>query len=115
MASNGRIHAGLKVRDMRDDIVKLRLGDAARQKLGFIGDEIVEAGSHAGNRRVVVVDHGEAKTDGEQEACEVVELKGLLAACCGQGRLYAVPDDEDGGEHAEEGLAHGVAEAEVLR
>src|SRR5258708_16475636 len=75
----------------------------------------MEAGSHAGNRRAVVVDHREAKTDGEEEAREVVELKGLLAACGGQSRLYAVPDDEDGGEHAEGVLAHGVEEAEVLR
>src|SRR5580704_4357944 len=100
---------------MCDYRLKLRLVDLARQKLRFIGNEVVEAGSHARNRRAVVVDHSESKTDGEQEAREVVELEGLLAACGGQSRLYAVPDDEDGCEHAEEVLSHSVEEAEVLR
>src|SRR6266478_2760603 len=110
-----RIHTRLKVRDLPDDVLQLRLVDPARQKLCFVGDEVVEAGSYAGNRRAVVVDHGEAKTDGEEETREVVELKGLLAACGGQSRLYAVPDDEDGCEHTKKVLAHGVEEAEVLR
>src|ERR1700676_4454802 len=100
---------------MRDYRLKLRLVDLARQKLRFIGNEVVEAGSHARNRRAVVIDHGEAKTDGEEEAREVVELEGLLAACGGQSRLYPVPDDEDRGEHTEEVLSHSVEEAEVLR
>src|SRR5260370_833567 len=100
---------------MCDYGLELRLVDLARQKLRFIGNEVVEAGPHARNRSAVVVDHREAKTDGEQEAREVIELKRLLAACGGQGRLDAVPDDENGGEHAEEVLSHSVEEAEILR
>src|ERR1700722_1512514 len=100
---------------MCDYGLKLRLVDLARQKLRFIGNEVVEAGSHARNRRAVVIDHSEAKTDGEQKAGEVVELEGLFATCSRQSRLCAVPNDEDGGEHAEEVLSHSVEEAEVLR
>src|SRR5882724_1018692 len=100
---------------MCDYRLKLRLVDLARQKLRFVGNEVVEAGSHARNRRAVVIDHSEAKTDGEQEVREVVELEGLLAACGGQSRLRAVPDDEDCGEHAEKVLSHGVEEVEILR
>src|SRR5258708_23749812 len=75
----------------------------------------MEAGSHAGNGSAVGSDHGEGKTDGEEQAREVVEVKGMLAASGGEGRLYAVPGDENGREHSEEVLAHGVEEAEILR
>src|SRR5437899_3153059 len=100
---------------MCDYGLELRLVDLARQKLRFVGDEFVKAGSHTWNGRAVVVDHSESETDGEEEASEIVELKGLLATCGGQGRLYPVPDDEDRGEHAEEVLSHSVEEAEILR
>src|SRR4029077_2261833 len=100
---------------MCDYRLKLRLVDLARQKLGFIGNEVVEAGSHARNRRAVVVDHSEAKADGEKKARDSVELERLFATCSGQCRLYAVPDDEDGGEHAKEVLSHRVEETEILR
>src|SRR6266481_1045135 len=100
---------------MCDYRLKLRLVDLARQKLRFIGNEVVEACSHARNRCAVVIDHSESETDGEEEAREIVELKGLLTTCGGEGRLYPVPDDEDCGEHAEEVLSHSVEEAEILR
>ena len=41
--------------------------------------------------------------------------KGVLAAGGGEGRFHSVPDDQDGGERAEEILAHRVEEAEILR
>src|SRR5208283_1287306 len=74
----------------------------------------MEAGSDAGDRGVVVVDHGKTEADGQQQAREVIEVEGRLAAGGGEGRFHAVPDHQDGGERAEEILAHGVEEAEVL-
>src|ERR1700694_2143664 len=75
----------------------------------------MKAGSHAGNGTAVVIDHGEAKTDGEQQAREVVELERMLAAGGREGRPDAVPSDEDGREAPAQVLAHGVKQAEVLR
>jgi len=43
-----------------------------------------------------------------------VEMKGMFAARRGESGLDAVPDNEDGREHAEQVLTHGVEEAEVL-
>src|SRR6266436_5241243 len=42
-------------------------------------------------------------------------MEGVLAAGGRQSRLDPIPGHQDGGEHAEEVLAHGVEEAEVLR
>ena len=63
----------------------------------------------------VVVDHREAEADGEEQARRSCRNGRCLAAGGGECGFDAVPDDEDGGEHAEEVLAHGVEEAEVLR
>ena len=69
------VHAGFEIRDLCDHGLELGLVDLARQELRFIGDEIVEADAHAGNRRAVVVDHREAETDGQQQAGEIVEME----------------------------------------
>ena len=74
----------------------------------------VEARADAGDGGAVVVDHGEAEADGEQQAGEVVEVEGVLAAGGGESGFDAIPGHEDRGEHAEQVLAHGVEEAEVL-
>src|SRR5712675_3086348 len=75
----------------------------------------MEARAHARDWCAVVVDHGETETDGEQQTCEMIEMKRTAAASGGESGLRPVPDDENGREHAEEVLAHGVEEAEVLR
>ena len=69
---------------MCDDRLQLGLVDLVGQKLRFIGNEVVEAGSHARNGRAVVIDHRKAKADGQQKAREVVEVEGMLAASCGE-------------------------------
>ena len=45
----------------------------------------------------------------------MIELKRMLPARGGESGFHAVPDNEDGREHTEKVLAHGVEEAEVLR
>src|SRR5579884_355921 len=75
----------------------------------------MEAAADTGDWSVVIIDHGEAKGDGEKQAGEVVEVEGRLPSGCRQCGLGAIPRHENGGEHAEEVLAHGVEEAEVLR
>ena len=74
----------------------------------------MEAGPDAGDRRAVVVDHREAEADGQQQAREVVEVERRPAAGGGEGRFHTVPNHQNSGEGAEEILAHGVEEAEVL-
>ena len=70
-----RVHAGLEVRYLRNNCLQLGLIDLAGQELRFVGDEIVEADTNTGNRRVVVVDHRKTKADGQQQAREIVEME----------------------------------------
>ena len=110
----GGVHAGFKVRNLCNNRLELGLVDLARQKLGLVGDEVVEADSNSGNRRVVVVDHREAKADGQQQARKIIEMERMLAAGGGESGFDSVPRDEDRGERTKHILAHGVEEAEVL-
>src|ERR1700735_2652037 len=109
-----RIHAGLKVRNLADNVLKLGLIDLARQKLRLVGHEIVEARADAWKGSAVVVDHREAKTDGEQQARKMIELERRPSAGRGERGLDSNPSNQNGGERAEQVLAHGVEEAEVL-
>ena len=99
---------------MRDKRLELRLIDLPRQKLCFIGDQVMKAGSDAGNGCAVVIDHRKAKADGQQQACEIVELERVLAAGRRESGFRSIPNDENRGEGTEEILAHSVEEAEVL-
>ena len=74
----------------------------------------MEADSDAGNGRAVVIDHRKAKADGQQQACEIVELERVLAAGGRESGFHSIPNDENRGEGTEEILAHSVEEAEVL-
>src|ERR1700733_4022325 len=78
------IDTRLIVVDALHDHLKLCLIDARGEKLRFIGDEVVKAGANAGDGGAVVVDHRESEADGEEQGGEVVEVKGLSAAGCGE-------------------------------
>src|SRR5208337_3088455 len=110
----GGVHSGFEVRNLRNHCLELGLIDLARQKLGLVGDEVVEAGSDAGNRCVVVVDHREAKADGQQQARKIIEMERMLAAGGGKSGFDAVPSDKNGSERTKQILAHSVEETEVL-
>ena len=94
--------------------LELGLVDLARQKLGLVGDEVVEAGSNARNGRVVVVDHREAEADGQQQARKIIEMERMLAAGGGKSGFDSVPSDKNGSERTKQILAHSVEETEVL-
>src|ERR1700674_5685648 len=74
----------------------------------------MKARADAGIGSAVVIHHGETEAEGEQEAREVIELERTSSAGGGKCRLNAVPHNQDGGEHAEQVLAHSVEEAEVV-
>src|SRR6266851_5239691 len=74
----------------------------------------MEARAHARYWCAVVVDHGKAETDREQQTRKMIEMKRTAATSGGESGLRAVPDNENGREHAKQVLAHGVEEAEVL-
>ena len=110
----GGVHAGLEIGDLRDDGLELGLVDLARQELSFIRDEIVEARADTGDRSAVVIDHREAKANGQKQAREIDRMESSPAARGGKSGFDSIPGHEDRGEGAEEILAHGVEEAEVL-
>src|SRR5579864_1499244 len=74
----------------------------------------MKTGADAGNRSAVVVDHCEAKTDGEEKAGKVVEVERVLAGCGRERGLNAVPSNQDGGEGTEQVSPHRVEEAKIL-
>src|SRR5258708_36798538 len=74
----------------------------------------MEARAHARDWCAVVVHHGKAETDREQQTREMIEMKRSAAASGGQSGLRAVPYDKNGRKHAKQVLAHGGEEAEVL-
>src|ERR1700681_1599491 len=71
--------------------------------------------AHARNRGAVIIDHCKAESDGQQQACEVVEVKHVPPPSGGERRFHAVPNHEDGGKGSEQVLAHCVEEAKILR
>src|SRR6202050_544156 len=95
------IHAGFEVGNLRDYCLELRLIDLSREKLGFIGDEVVETDSNAGDGRAVVIDHREAQADGQKQARKMIELEGRSAAGGGKSRLDSEPSHENRGERPE--------------
>src|SRR5580692_2344517 len=109
-----RVHASFEARNLRDYGLELRLIDLRREKLGFVGDEVVEAYSDAGDGGAVVIDHREAKADGQKQARKMIELEGRPAAGGCERGLDSKPSHENRGERTEKILAHGVEEAEVL-
>src|SRR5208282_4351972 len=70
-----RIHAGFEVGNLRDHCLELRLIDLRREKLCFIRDEVMEADADAGDGRAVIIDHREAKADGQKQARKMIELE----------------------------------------
>src|SRR3984885_1289097 len=114
ISPTGGAHAGLEIGNLRDHCLQLGLIDLARQKLRLVGDEVVETDSDAGDGRAVVIDHREAKADGEKQTRKMVELEGRPAARGGESGLDSEPSDKDCGERSEKILAHRVEEAEVL-
>ena len=76
----------LEIATALDDNLQLSFRDSVGEELRFIRDEIVKARADAGDRSAVVIDHREAKADGEQEAREVVEVEIVPAACGGERR-----------------------------
>src|SRR5208283_3191455 len=61
-----------------------------------------------------VVDHREAKADGQQQTREIVEMERTFAACRSEGGFDTEPDYEGSGERTKQILAHSVEETEVL-
>src|SRR5208283_5931522 len=74
----------------------------------------MKVAAKAGDWRVVVVHHGEAKTDHQNQAHEVGEMESatMLTRC--ERRLDAVPDNQNGGEGPKEVLPHAIEDPEVL-
>ena len=96
------------------DPLRVGLADLVREVGGFVGDQVVEVAAKAGDRRVVVVHHREAKTDHQNERHEVGEVESAAVLTCGKRRLDAVPDHQDGGEGPEQVLPHAIEDPEVL-
>src|SRR5208282_2777517 len=114
VSPSGGIHAGFEVGNLRNYCLELRLIDLSREKLGLVGDKVVEASSNAGNRRAVVIDHRETKADGQKQARKMIELERRPARGRGESGLDSEPSHENCGERPEKVLAHSVEEAEVL-
>jgi hypothetical protein len=74
----------------------------------------VKARSDAWDWIAVIVDHGEAEADGEEQAGKIIEVERIFPTRGGQSGFDPVPNDEDGGKRAKQVLAHGVEETEVL-
>src|SRR5581483_10930667 len=85
------------------------------QVLGLIDDEVVEAAPNARNWHVVVLSHGVAKGDHQDEAGELPKVKTRAAVACCECRFESKPDDHDGGEGKEHGLAEIGELANMLR
>src|SRR5215472_4424347 len=66
------------------------------------------------NRRTVVINHSESEADGQKQRGKIVEVKKMPAASGRQGGFNAKPNDKDCCKRAEQGLAHGIEEAEIL-
>src|SRR5580700_3881434 len=74
----------------------------------------MEVAAKAGNRRIVVVHHREAKTDHQNQRHKVGEMKSAAVLAGGQSRLDAVPNHQDGSECPEQVLSHPVEDPKVL-
>src|SRR5258708_39348844 len=74
----------------------------------------MEASSDTRKRRAVVIHHCKAKADGQEQACEIVEVEKVPAASRGESRFDSVPDHKDCGEGTKKVLSHCVEEAEIL-
>src|SRR5208282_1933715 len=68
----------------------------------------------SGNGCAVVIDHPETKADGQKQTRKMIKLESRSATGRGKGGLDSEPSNENRGKRAEEILAHGVEEAEVL-
>ena len=75
----------------------------------------MKACAHARNRGAVVIHHCKTEGDGQEQACEVVEVKHVPPASGGECRFHAIPNHQDCGKGSEQVLAHCVEEAKVLR
>src|ERR1019366_3252310 len=71
--------------------------------------------AHAWNRGAVVINHCKTEGDGQEQACEVVEVKHVPPASGGERRFHAVPNHQDCGKGSEQVLPHGVEDAKILR
>src|SRR6516164_5982711 len=80
VCDTGRVHARLKVRNSLLHGLEFGLIDCVGQKLGLVGNEVMETGPHTRNGRAVVIDHREAKADSQKKTCEVVEVEEVSAS-----------------------------------
>src|SRR5207237_9521655 len=97
-----RIHADFEIGDPLFHRLELGLVDLVGQKLGLVGDQVMETGSYAGNRVAVVVGHSKAKADGQKKRGKAIELKKGFAAGRGQSGLHSMPNHKNRGEGTEQ-------------
>src|SRR5438270_4364815 len=109
-----RIHSDFEIGDPLFHRLELSLVDLVGQKLGLVGDQVMETGSYAGNRVAVVVGHSKAKADGQKKRGKTIELKKGFAAGRGESGLHAMPNHKNRGEGTEQVLSHGIEESEIL-
>src|SRR5271157_3438338 len=74
----------------------------------------MEVAAKAWDRRVVIIHHGEAKTDHQNQAHKVGEVESASMLTSHKCRLDAVPDNQNGGEGPEKVLPHAIEDPEVL-
>src|ERR1700676_567182 len=66
------------------------------------------------DRRIVVVHHGEAKTDHQDEGYKVGKVEPAAMLTSGEAGLDAVPNHQNGGKSPKEVLAHAVEDPKIL-
>ena len=66
VCDTGGVHASLKVCNSFLHGLEFGLIDFVGEKLGLVGNEIMETGPHTRNGRAVVIDHCEAKADSQE-------------------------------------------------
>jgi len=80
------------------DALGIRLADFVRKNCGFVGNQVMEIAAKAGDGRVVVVHHGKAKADHQNQAYEIRKVEAAALIAGGQGRFDAVPNHQNGRE-----------------